>query len=173
MPTARSRSHLTVLTLFVSTMMLALAACGPLAANGGTRYAYDRNGSYPVVAGESVLVDLTIDLEDLGLDEETVNGLVSTWIPAGLNGESANGAQFVFLEDVTVDAGWEARLWQVRIVRERPFSDPSAERTYRIDATVRVDVPADAYDLTRRVSGALVARSGDVEYGVTFLVEAR
>ncbi len=172
MPTHRSRSHVTVLTLATAALTLFLTACGPLAADAGARYDYDRNGSYPVPAGESLLIDLTIDLADLGLDEETVNGLVTTWIPAGLNGESANGAQFVFLEDVTVDAGWEARLWQVRVVRERPFSDPSAERAYRIDATLRVEVPADAYDLTRRVSGTLVARNGDTEYDVTFLVEA-
>lgn len=171
MPHAPSRSHAATSLLPLLSAVLLIVSCGPMATDAGARYDYERNASYPVLAGEAVLVDVTLDLADLGLDQETVDARVGTWIPAGINGESANAAQLVFLDDVTLAPGWEARLWQVRVVRERPFSDPSAVRTYRIDATIRIDVPADAFELTRRLTGTLIARNAGDGYPVTFLIE--
>jgi len=166
------RSNLLTRAFLALFSIAVLAACGPLATGDSTRFAYERNATYPVLAGQSLFVELEIELEELGLDIEKVTRLATSWIPAGLRGESANATNFLFFEDVEVAEGWQARLWQARVVRERPFNDPEGDLTYRIDITVRVDVPEEAYDLTRRVSGAFVARDGSGSVPITFLVEA-
>jgi|AACY02.3.fsa_nt_gi hypothetical protein len=158
-------------TLASCTLVL-LASCGPASSGSGASYAYTRGATYPVRAGEAISVDLTLSLADLGLDEETADESATTWIPAGLRGESTNASSFILFRDVEVSEGWEARLWQIRVVRARPFNDPAGDLTYSVDATIRVDVPADAYELTRRVSGTLVPRDGGGAFPVSFLVEA-
>ncbi len=147
-----------------------LAACGPLAQGDAARVDYARDATYRVPAGSTVFVAFTLDLEAVGLDPETAQRRVRTWIPGGIRSESANASAVVSLRDVETAPGWSAELWQVRLVRERAFQDEDTV-TYRFEGTLRVDVPADAYDLTRRVSGTFDAGEGSTR-DVTFLIEA-
>ncbi|MDR9390774.1 MAG: hypothetical protein RI554_01945, partial [Trueperaceae bacterium] len=147
-----------------------LAACGPLAQGDAARVDYAPDATYRVPAGTTVFVALELDLATLGLEPEQAERRVRTWIPGGIRSESANASALVSLRDVETAAGWSAELWQVRLVRERAFEDEDVV-TYRFEATVRVDVPAEAYDLTRRVSGTFDAGEGATQ-DVTFLIEA-
>lgn len=156
-----------VLAAFVTVL---LAACGPLAQGDAARVDYAPNATYRAPAGTTVFVALELDLEALGLEPEQAERRVRTWIPGGIRSESANASALVSLRDVETAAGWSAELWQVRLVRERAFEDEDVV-TYRFEATVRVDVPAEAYDLTRRVSGTFDAGEGATQ-DVTFLIEA-
>ena len=93
------------------------------------------------------------------------------WIPLGIRGESTNATTLVTIAPPEAPEGWEVRLWQARFVRERPLGDPEGAYAYRLEVDLRVDVPEEAYDLTRRVRVRVLARDGGGA-NLSFLVRA-
>ncbi len=165
-PPPRLRASVAVLLA-----LLAVAACGPLAADDGVRVDYRRGATYAVPAGGTLYLDGTWTLAELDLRPADVRAANLRWIPLGLRGESANAAPLVTITPPEAAEGWTVRLWQVRVVRERPLGEPDGALSYRIELELRVDVPEEAYELTRRVRTRLVARDGgDVQ--LDFLVRA-
>ena len=154
--------------LALVAVLLAAGACGPLATADAPRFDYQRDATYTVPADSAMNVRWSVGLEAVGLTPRRVEDTNLTWIPAGSRSESANVAnRLVSLADPQVEDGWQLRLWQARLHRE----EAAGGYAYRLEAEVRVDVPASAWDLTRRVSGRLVGRDGDGE-SFTFLVRA-
>ncbi|MEX2500837.1 MAG: hypothetical protein WD336_00560 [Trueperaceae bacterium] len=153
---------------FLVVMLLITAACGPLAVGDVARVDYRRDATYTVPADSALTASWRVGLDAVGLTPQRVENTSLNWIPAGTRAESANIAnRLVTLADPEVDDGWQLRLWQARLYRE-----PAASGyVYHLDLEVRVDVPADAFDLTRRVSGRIVGRDGDGS-AFTFLVRA-
>lgn len=147
-----------------------LPGCGPLAADG-VRADYRSGATYDVPAGGVLYVTGTFDLAAFDLDERDVQSAGLNWIPLGLRGESANALGWITMAPPEAPAGWEVRLWEIRVVRERPIGREGGQATSRVEATLRVDVPEAAFDLTRRVTARLAARSGG-STTMTFLVAA-
>lgn len=151
--------------------LLLVAACGPLAADDGVRVDYRDGATYSVPAGGTLYVAEVLALDDVGLSVADVRDAGLRWIPLGIRGESVSAAQRVTIAPPEAPEGWEVRLWQARFVRERPLGEPQGAYAYRLEVDLRVDVPEEAYDLTRRVRVRVLARDGD---GATlsFLVHA-
>lgn len=159
--------------LLVTGLVLALLSvgCGPLE-TGGVRAEYRAEATYDVAAGDTVFVEATFDLSAFGLEESDVDRAGLNWIPLGLRGESANALGWIVMAPPEAPADWQVRLWEIRVIRERPVGSPDGAATSRVEATLRVDVPESAYDLTRRVRARLAARSGG-SVTMSFLVAAR
>jgi len=168
-PLHRSLPARMALAAFVAA---ALTGCGPLVAGDAVRVDYRAGATYDVPAGDTLYVGADLELADLGLTEQDVRDAGLNWIPLGIRGESANALGLIVLAPPEPPAGWEVRLWEIRVVRERPVGRPDAPGVSRVEATLRVDVPESAFDLTRRVSARLAARSGG-STELTFLVAAR
>lgn len=151
--------------------LLLLAACGPLAAGDATRVDYRNGATYVAPAGSPLVATVELPLARTGLSVAALRRANLTWIPLGIRGESANAARLVSLATIEAPDDWEVRLWQARIVREASMSDREAPPTTRLEAEIRVDVPASAYDLTRRVRAELVVHGG-ARVPIDFLVEA-
>lgn len=156
----------------LALVVVALSGCGPLSFGEGTRVDYRSGATYQVPAGDVLYVEARLGLSSFDLDEEDVDAAGLNWIPLGIRGESANALGWITVAPPEAPADWEVRLWEIRVVRERPVGREDAPAVSRVEATLRVDVPESAYDLTRRVSTRLVARSGG-SVNLTFLVEAR
>lgn len=157
--------------LALATAML-LTACGPLAVGDGTRVDYRSGATYDVPAGEVLYVEARFELDAFGLDDKAVERAGLNWIPLGFRGESANALGWIVMSPPEAPEGWMVRLWEIRVIRERPVGSSSAAARSRVEATLRVDVPEAAYDLTRRVTARLSTRdAGDVT--MTFLVAAK
>jgi hypothetical protein len=168
-PLSRLRAARLALAAF---FVAALTACGPLAPGDAVRVDYRPGATYDVPAGGTLYVVAELDLDDLGLTEQDVRDAGLTWIPLGIRGESANALGWIVMAPPEAPADWEVRSWEIRVIRERPVGRPDAPGVSRVQATVRVDVPESAFDLTRRVSVRLAARSGGATE-LTFLVAAR
>lgn len=153
-------------------VVIAVAGCGPLSIGEGTRVDYRSGATFEVPAGDVLYVEARLDLASFDLDEKDVDEAGLNWIPLGVRGESANALGWITIAPPEAPAGWEVRLWEIRVVRERPIGREDAPAVSRVVATLRVDVPESAFDLTRRVSARLAARSGG-SVNLTFLVEAR
>jgi len=156
----------------MATLALVLASCLPLSAGDTARYDYRSGASYAVPAGGTLYLDASLTLADMGLDAEAVEDRSLNWIPLGIRGESASALGWISITPPDAPAGWQVRLWTIRVVRERPLGRPDDPARYRVEASLRVDVPEEAFDLTRRVSTRLVSREGR-DFPLTFLVEAR
>jgi hypothetical protein len=149
----------------------ALTACGPLATGDAVRVDYRSGATYDVPAGGTLYVAADLDLADLGLAEQDVRDAGLNWIPLGIRGESANALGWIVMPPPDAPADWQVRLWEVRVIRERPLGRSDGATVSRVEATLRIDVPESAFDLTRRVTARLAARSGgSVE--LSFLVAA-
>ncbi len=148
-----------------------IAGCGPLAADDAGRYDYRQDATYAVPAGGVLYVREELPLAALELEPADVRAQSLNWIPLGIRGESASAVGWITIAPPEAPSGWQVRLWQARIVRERPLGDPEGVYTYRAEIELRVDVPEEAYDLTRRVTARVVARGGG-EVPLTFLVQA-
>ena len=153
-------------------LLLALAACAPLDAGDASRVEYRAGATYPVPADSALYVELDVPLERTGLTTTAIRSVSPTWIPLGITGESANASRLVTLMNVEAPEDWQVRLWRARLVRERPVGERDAPWSYRLELELRVDVPASAYDLTRRVRADLQVRGGE-RLPVDVLVEAR
>ncbi|MDZ7800008.1 MAG: hypothetical protein U5K81_04335 [Trueperaceae bacterium] len=153
-------------------LTLALAACGPLAADTGPRYPYEEGATYDVRAGDTLYVTATYPIAEIGLSEQDVRDARLNWIPAGFRGESANASRLLRAAEPDAPPGWQVRPWQTRMVRERPLGRTQAADAYRLETELRVDVPEEAYDLTRRVRVELAVQDGDT-LDFDFLVRAR
>jgi hypothetical protein len=158
--------------VLATVVVAALTACGPLATGDAVRVDYRAGASYDVPAGGTLYVTAQLELADLGLTEQDVRDAGLNWIPLGIRGESANALGWIVMTPPEAPADWEVRSWEIRVIRERPVGRPDAPGVSRIEATVRVDVPESAYELTRRVSTRLAVRSGG-SYPLSFLVAAR
>lgn len=161
------------LVVWILLVLLAsvVPGCGPLATGEGVRVDYRSGATYDVPAGGVLYVSGTFDLATFGLDEGDVDDAGLNWIPLGIRGESANALGWISMVPPEVPADWQVRLWEIRIVRERPIGRENAPATSRVEASLRVDVPESAFDLTRRVTARLAARSGG-STTMTFLVSA-
>jgi len=148
-----------------------IAGCGPLTADDAARYDYRQDATYAVPAGSVLYVREELPLAALELEPADVRAQSLNWIPLGIRGESASAVGWITIAPPDAPDGWQVRLWQARIVRERPLGDPEGDYTYRAEIELRVDVPEEAYDLTRRVTARVVARGGG-EVPLTFLVRA-
>lgn len=148
-----------------------MTACGPLATGTDARYDYRQDATYVVPAGGVLYVTEELSLSELDLTPTDVRAESLNWIPLGIRGESASGIGWITIAPPDAPDGWQVRLWQSRVVRERPLGDPEGRYTYRIEIHLRVDVPAEAYDLTRRVTARVMTRDGG-EVPLTFLVRA-
>lgn len=151
--------------------LLLAAACGPLAADDGVRVDYRDGATYSVPAGGTLYVAHVLQLDDVGLSVADVRQAGLRWIPLGIRGQSTSAATLVTVAPPEAPEGWEVRLWQARFVRERPLGDPEGAYAYRLEVDLRVDVPEEAYDLTRRVHVRVVARDGGATT-LSFLVRA-
>lgn len=159
-------------TLGLAVLLIsALAACAPAAGGATARVDYQAESTYVVPAGSTLYVVLDLPLEDAGLTEERVLRAGFNWIPLGIRGDSANAQQLVTLPPPEVPEDWEARIWQSRIVRERPLGEPEGSFAYRLEIEVRVDVPASAEGLVRRIRGQ-VRIEGGTTLPLDFLVRA-
>lgn len=153
-PVARHPSRLAV----GATLLVALlVACVP-AATVVTRLPYREGATYVVEAGSILDVSTTVSLAEAGLDVSDVVGGAGLWIPSGGGEESAVAMTLWGFVDIEVDDGWVARSWDVRVFRS---SDSDAPDAYRFELVTRIEVPREAYDLTRRVRGTWVARQGE------------
>jgi len=148
-----------------------IAGCGPLAADDAARYDYRPDATYAVPAGGVLYVREELPLDALDLEPADVRAQSLNWIPLGIRGESASAVGWITIAPPEAPSGWQVRLWQARVVRERPLGDPEGDDTYRAEIELRVDVPEEAYDLTRRVTARVVARGGG-EVPLSFLVRA-
>ena len=160
-----------VTVMFLALLVVALAACGPMAAGDASRVDYRPGATYEVPAGTTLYVAAETPLGETGLTPSMLRRAGLVWIPLGIRGESANASTLVTLGDVQAPEEWQVRLWQVRLVRERPLGERDASPAYRLEAEVRVDVPASAFDLTRRVTARLHVQGGD-SLPIDFLVRA-
>lgn len=159
--------------VFASLVLaMALAGCIPPGASQESRFPYRSGATYAVPAGEVLYVDARLTLDNVGLDVADVEARSLNWIPMGIRGESASALGWISITPPEAPADWQVRLWTIRVVRERPLGNPDGPASYRVEASLRVDVPESAYDLTRRVSTSLVSREGG-RFPLTFLVEAR
>jgi hypothetical protein len=152
--------------------VLALAGCGPLAADSGARYRYEEGATYDVRAGDTLYVTATYPIAEIGLSEQDVRDARLKWIPAGFRGESANASRLLRAAEPEAPPGWQVRPWQTRMVRERPLGRAQASDQYRLETELRVGVPEGAYDLTRRVRVEVTVQDGDTLH-FDFLVRAR
>lgn len=157
--------------LLAALLAVLVAGCGPLAADDAARYDYRQDATYAVPAGGVLYVREELSLAELDLTPSDVRAESLNWIPMGIRGESASAIGWIVIEPPEAPSGWRVRLWQARVVRERPLGDPEGVHDYRVEAELRVDVPEEAYDLTRRVTASVVARGGG-EVALTFLVRA-
>lgn len=158
---------------FAAALFLSvLTACGPLSLGEGTRVDYRSGATYDVPAGDVLYVEARLDLAALDLDERDVAEAGLNWVPLGIRGESANALGWITFAPPEAPQDWQVRLWEIRVVRERPLGREDGPTTSRIEATLRVDVPESAFDLTRRVTARLAARRGG-SATLTFLVSAR
>lgn len=148
-----------------------LAGCGPLRADDAARYDYRPDATYAVPAGGVLYVREELPLAALDLEPADVRAQSLNWIPLGIRGDSASAVGWITIAPPEAPSGWEVRLWQARVVRERPLGDPAGGYAYRLEIELRVDVPEEAYDLTRRVTARVVARRSG-EAPLTFLVRA-
>jgi hypothetical protein len=155
-----------------AALVVALAGCGPLAAGDAVRVDYRAGATYDVPAGDTLYVTADLSLADLDLAESDVRAAGLNWIPLGIRGESANALGWIVMAPAEAPPGWDARLWEIRVIRERPLGRADAAGVSRIEATLRVDVPESAFDLTRRVTARFSARAGG-STELTFLVAAR
>lgn len=167
----RRGSALLAATVLVAGLIGLIAGCGPLAADDAARYDYRPDATYAVPAGSVLYVREELPLAALDLEPADVRAQSLNWIPLGIRGESASAVGWITIAPPEAPSGWQVRLWQARIVRERPLGDPEGSYGYRVEAELRVDVPEEAYDLTRRVTARVVARGGG-EVPLTFLVRA-
>lgn len=160
-------------SLLASILFLAatLVGCGPLAAGDARRVDYRAGASYDVPAGSTLYVTADLGLAAFGLDEQDVREAGLNWIPLGVRGESANALGWIVMPPPDAPADWQVRLWEVRVIRERPVGRSDGPAMSRVEATLRVDVPESAFDLTRRVTARLAARSGG-SLELSFLVAA-
>lgn len=159
------------LTALAAASAFLLASCGPLASGQDARVPYVPEATYAVPAGSSLYVTLELPLEEVGLVPADLPGYGFTWIPLGIRGESANAARIVTLPPPDAPEDWSVRLWQARILREVPLADLEGPYAYRLEAEVRVDVPASAEGLVRRVRGQLEIDGGET-LPLDFLVRA-
>jgi len=171
MSTPNRSIHRSVLIAAGVALLVLLAGCGPLATEG-VRVEYRSDATYDVPAGDVLYVEASFDLAAFDLDEEAVRRAGLNWIPLGIRGESANALGWITMAPPEAPEGWEVRLWEIRVVREVPVGRSDAAAVSRVSATLRVDVPESAYDLTRRVRARLAARSGG-STTMSFLVAAR
>lgn len=150
------------------------AGCGPLAAGGDARYTYRPDGTYPVTAGETAVVEAEWSLSAAGVSRSELRRRNVNWVPSGFRGDTANAGGWVSLEPSSVPNGWEFTLRQARVVRERELGQRGDDAVYRHFLRVRLSAtpPESAHGLTRRLSGDVVVRDGE-RLPVTFLVQAR
>jgi hypothetical protein len=136
------------------------------------RAAYREGATYEVPAGGTLFLRSSWSLGELDLTPADVRAANLNWIPLGIRGASANGAPLVTITPPQAPEGWRVRLWEARVVRERPLgADEDDPPVYRVDVELRVDVPEEAFDLTRRVRTHVVARDGG-EATIDVLVRA-
>lgn len=141
--------------LVVALLALALAACAPTASGGVTRADHLPDATHVVPAGSVLYVVVDVPLEETEISVDRVRRAEFTWIPLGIRGESANASRLVNFPPPEAPEDWQVRLWQTRILRERPLGEPEGSFAYRVEAELRVDVPASAEGLVRRIRGEL------------------
>jgi hypothetical protein len=167
-PPRRVRASLAAL---VAVLALTVG-CAPLGPAEGVRAEYRQGASYDVPAGGTLFLRSSWSLGELDLTPADVRAANLNWIPLGIRGESANAAPLVTITPPQAPEGWRVRLWEARVVREVPLgAGDDASAVYRIDVELRVDVPEEAFDLTRRVRTHVVARDGG-EATIDVLVRA-
>lgn len=165
--------HPTLSRLAATAVAIAslLVACAPTAAGAAARVEYRHGATFAVTAGSTLYVTLDLSLEEAGLREEGIRRSDFNWVPLGIRGDSANATRLVSLSSLEAPEGWQVRSWQTRLLRERPLGDREGAFGYRLESELRVDVPASAEGLLRRIRGELVV-AGGATLPVDFLVRA-
>lgn len=163
----RSEPYLALLAV----LALLAAGCAPTTIDDATRVDYREDETFVVPAGDALHVSLDRSLDDVGLTEAGLRRSRLSWIPLGIRGESANAATITTVEGIEAPDDWSVQLWRARVVRERPLGERGAAPDYRLEAEVRVEVPASAAGLTRRVRARLHVQGGEV-VPLDFLVRA-
>lgn len=171
LPIHRSRGPAAFALVLAAVLAAALTGCAPGIASGGDRVPYREGTTYDAPAGGTLYVTLDRPLDETGLTTDLVRRQNLNWVPLGIRGESANATGFVTLPPPEAPEDWEVRLWQTRVIRERPLGDPEGPLSYRLEIELRVDVPASAEGLTRRIRGGVRIEGGET-IPIDFLVRA-
>lgn len=169
MTTNRTRIRAGIAAL--ALLVVVLAACAPTAAGDAARVDYREGATYAVPAGSSLFVVLDLTLEEAGLTADALRRMNLTWVPLGIRGDSANASRLVTLPTAEAPEDWDVRLWQARVLRERPLGERDATFSYRLEVELRVDVPTSAEGLIRRIRGQL-RMEGGATLPLDFLVRA-